>query len=79
MTPLLFEGLNPEDDREEFLRKAVASSPTPRAATPEEVAKSILFLASDDSSFVNGVALAVDGAKSAGLLKPDRYSLDFGL
>lgn len=78
-TPLLFENLSDDADRTEFLKKAVASSPTPRAASPEEVAKAVLFLASDDSSFINGVALAVDGAKSAGLLKGDRYSLDFDM
>ncbi len=32
---------------------------------PEEVAAVALFLASDDSSFVNGVELSVDGGLSA--------------
>lgn len=78
-TPLLFKDVAPGETREEFLQRAVASSPTPRAASPDEVAQAVLFLASDESSFVNGVALAVDGAKSAGLLKSDRFSLDFDL
>ena len=38
-----------------------------------------LFLASDEASFVSGVGLAVDGAKSAGVFNPDRYRLDFAL
>ncbi|MNI80931.1 Diacetyl reductase [(S)-acetoin forming] [compost metagenome] len=35
-----------------------------RIATPEEIAKAILFLAGDDSAYVTGVALAVDGGRS---------------
>jgi NAD(P)-dependent dehydrogenase (short-subunit alcohol dehydrogenase family) len=31
---------------------------------PEEVAKSALFLASDDSSFVSGIELFVDGGRA---------------
>jgi hypothetical protein len=35
-----------------------------RVAQPEELARSVLFLASDDSSFVTGTASLVDGGAS---------------
>jgi NAD(P)-dependent dehydrogenase (short-subunit alcohol dehydrogenase family) len=35
-----------------------------RVGTPEELAKSVLYLASDDSSFVTGTAALVDGGAS---------------
>jgi len=35
--------------------------PMGRHATPEEIARSVLYLASDDSSFVTGTTLSVDG------------------
>jgi NAD(P)-dependent dehydrogenase (short-subunit alcohol dehydrogenase family) len=39
--------------------------PLGRIGTAEEVAKAALFLASDDSSFVAGVELFVDGGSAA--------------
>lgn len=35
--------------------------PMGRMGDPGEVAKAVLFLASDDSSFINGIELFVDG------------------
>jgi NAD(P)-dependent dehydrogenase (short-subunit alcohol dehydrogenase family) len=35
--------------------------PMGRHATPEEIARSVLYLACDDSSFVTGTTLSVDG------------------
>ena len=80
-TQMVWGDLAPEaaTEREAQAHRAAATCPTPRVAAAEEVATAALFLACDDSSFVSGVGLPVDGAKSAGVFNPDRYRLDFEL
>jgi NAD(P)-dependent dehydrogenase (short-subunit alcohol dehydrogenase family) len=48
-------------------RKAalVAKVPLKRMGTPEEIAQTIVFLASDKASFITGVSYLVDGGKTA--------------
>jgi NAD(P)-dependent dehydrogenase (short-subunit alcohol dehydrogenase family) len=43
-----------------------AKHPLGRICTPEEVARAVLYLASDDSAFVTGSALVIDGGLTAG-------------
>jgi NAD(P)-dependent dehydrogenase (short-subunit alcohol dehydrogenase family) len=45
----------------EFWRQASRSEPIGRNAQPAEIANAILFLASDESSFVTGAPLIIDG------------------
>jgi 3alpha(or 20beta)-hydroxysteroid dehydrogenase len=49
----------------EVLESLVASVPMKRMATPEEVANLVLFLLSDDSSYITGAEIAIDGGMSA--------------
>ncbi|MFN6486160.1 MULTISPECIES: SDR family oxidoreductase [unclassified Nostoc] len=46
---------------EGFVVNQVDTIPLGRMGTPDEIAKAVVFLASDDSSFVNGIELFVDG------------------
>ena len=49
-------------------------APIQRSGLPEDIAHAALWLASDDSSFVNGHALIVDGGLIAGRRWSDRLS-----
>jgi len=51
-------------DLEEAVRWGTCNYPLRRAADPSEIASVIEFLASEDASFVTGVALPVDGGAS---------------
>lgn len=50
---------------EEGVRGATALHPIGRVGTPEEIASMVLYLASDEASFLTGAALPVDGGWSA--------------
>lgn len=50
-----------EEQLKEFVACQANNIPLGRAGTPDEIAKAVVFLASDDSSFVNGIELFVDG------------------
>ena len=48
----------------QVIERIVSTIPVGRIGTTEEVAKAALFLASDDSSFVTGIELFVDGGRA---------------
>jgi NAD(P)-dependent dehydrogenase (short-subunit alcohol dehydrogenase family) len=59
-TPM-YRTFNDTEDKQKWLTSLHALK---RAGTPEEVAKSVLYLASDDSAFVTGTAHLIDGGFS---------------
>jgi NAD(P)-dependent dehydrogenase (short-subunit alcohol dehydrogenase family) len=59
-TPMIRKALTPE-----ALEALAASHPIGRLVRPEELANAVLFLASDDASFVTGTAMYVDGGQTA--------------
>ena len=49
----------------EGLEQLAAQAPAGRPATPDEIAEAIVFLATDNASFIHGAKLAVDGGRTA--------------
>ncbi|MBI2909057.1 MAG: SDR family oxidoreductase [Chloroflexi bacterium] len=60
-TNLLPRFLELSPDKENSKQKYLDSIPMGRFAKPEEVANAVLFLASDEASYITGIALPVDG------------------
>ena len=50
---------------QEQLEFAIANNPMGRIGQPEDIANGILFLASDESSYMNGSELRIDGGNTA--------------
>ncbi|AXT59891.1 SDR family oxidoreductase [Aquimarina sp. AD10] len=63
-TPIFDKMGLPKDTTAEMGKGFAQRVPLGRFGTSEEVAKSALFLASDDASYINGIELEVDGGLS---------------
>jgi NAD(P)-dependent dehydrogenase (short-subunit alcohol dehydrogenase family) len=60
-TPIIGTVVESEEQAERVKRTLVGTIPLGRMGNPDEVAKAVSFLASDDSSFVTGIELFIDG------------------
>ena len=50
-----------QEQVDQFVESSIGNVPLGRPGTTDEIAKAVSFLASDDSSYVNGIELFVDG------------------
>lgn len=57
----MYRGMNDSADKQAYITNLHALK---RVAAPEEIARSVLYLASDDASFVTGTASLLDGGIS---------------
>jgi NAD(P)-dependent dehydrogenase (short-subunit alcohol dehydrogenase family) len=67
LTPLLAKFLSDEEKRQ----RRLVHIPMGRFGQPEEIARGALFLASDESSFMTGQSLIVDGGITAAYVTPE--------
>jgi NAD(P)-dependent dehydrogenase (short-subunit alcohol dehydrogenase family) len=70
-TPMLPGFIGRSDDKDQMAqnqKKLMAAVPLGRIGRPEEVAHAVLWLASDDTSYVTGISLPVDGGLSRAII-----------
>ena len=65
MTEMATDGFALANDPERAMRDAIARHPVGRMGKPEDIANAVLWLASDQSHYVNGACINVDGGMTA--------------
>ena len=65
-TPLLWDSAQAFPDPASAVQEVAARMPLKRLGTPEDIARAVLFLASDAAAWITGAALTIDGGITAG-------------
>lgn len=70
-TQMIQENFLNRDDHDQVVRELISASPLANAwgrmVSPEEIADTIVYLASDAARMVSGTSIAIDGGKSLGV------------
>ena len=66
-TPMLRGALASSGNLEENWRKTELVIPLGRIGSADDIANATLFLASDEAKYITGIALPVDGGRTAGV------------
>lgn len=74
-TPMLRGALSSSGDFEGNWRKTEMVIPLGRIGAPEDIANATLFLASDEASYITGIALPVDGGRTAGIAETSHLGM----
>lgn len=64
-TPMSLKATSISPEGAEYIENLIAAHPMKRQADPIEIANGVLFLASEEASFVTGAHLAINGGYTA--------------
>ena len=75
-TPMLRTAMATSGDFEANWRRTEMVIPMGRIGMPEEIAHATLFLSSEEAGYITGVALPVDGGRTAGVAEVSHLGMD---
>jgi NAD(P)-dependent dehydrogenase (short-subunit alcohol dehydrogenase family) len=75
-TPMLRNALSKSGNFEESWQRTEMVTPLGCIGDPEDIAYATLFLASDESKFITGVSLPVDGGRTVGIAETFHVGMD---